>query len=168
MYRNRFPVKEINWVLMIVGRLLGLYAVLLQIAVFLQPLLPEKYQISPVCETIAQALKLPHSAVTPSHNHHSTSEQQQHSMSHQMHDMEHAAHTTSSDITVASHHHHDAGHQCQYCVVYSHVVPLPDLDLKQILIRIQVRFLAFIENYFHVFFQLQQLFFIPQGRAPPL
>lgn len=83
------------------------------------------------------------------------------------HHMQHAAHASSSDIT-ASHHHHDAGHQCQYCVVYSHVVPLPDIDLKQILIRIQVRFLAFIENYFHVFFQLQQLFLIPQGRAPPL
>ena len=148
---------------MVFGRLLGLYAVLLQIAVFLQPLLPEKYQISPVCETIAQALQLPHSVSSPSHDHHSTS-QQPHSMSHHM---QHAAHASSSDIT-ASHHHHDAGHQCQYCVVYSHVVPLPDIDLEQILIRIQVRFLAFIENYFHVFFQLQQLFLIPQGRAPPL
>ncbi|ENN6003807.1 DUF2946 domain-containing protein [Acinetobacter baumannii] len=148
---------------MVFGRLLGLYAVLLQIAVFLQPLLPEEYQISPVCETIAQALQLPHSVVSPSHDHHSTSEQQ-YSMSHHM---QHAAHASSSDIT-ASHHHHDAGHQCQYCVVYSHVVPLPDIDLEQILIRIQVRFLAFIENYFHVFFQLQQLFLIPQGRAPPL
>jgi len=151
--------------LMVLGRLLGFYAILLQIAVFLQPLLPEKYQISPVCETIAQALQLTHSSVTPSHNHQSTSEHQ-HNMSHHMHNMGHAA--PSSDITVASHHHHDAGHQCQYCVVYSHVVPLPDFDLKQILIRIQVRFLAFIENYFHVFFQLQQLFLIPQGRAPPL
>ncbi|MGQ1309251.1 DUF2946 domain-containing protein [Acinetobacter baumannii] len=148
---------------MVFGRLLGLYAVLLQIAVFLQPLLPEKYQISPVCETIAQALQLPHSVASPSHDHHSTSHQP-HSMSHHM---QHAAHVSSSDIT-ASHHHHDSGHQCQYCVVYSHVVPLPDIDLKQILIRIQVRFLAFIENYFHVFFQLQQLFLIPQGRAPPL
>ncbi|EPP3355937.1 MULTISPECIES: DUF2946 domain-containing protein [Acinetobacter] len=149
---------------MVFGRLLGLYAVLLQIAVFLQPLLPEKYQISPVCETIAQALQLHHSVAPSSNDHHSTSEQQ-YSMSHHM---EHAAHATSSDITVASHHHHDTGHQCQYCVVYSHVVPLPDLDLKQILIRIQVRFLAFVENNFHVFFQLQQLFLIPQGRAPPL
>lgn len=152
---------------MVFGRLLGFYAVLLQIAVFLQPLLPEKYQISPVCETIAQALQLQHSVTSSSHNHHNAPEQY-HSMSHHMHDMERAVHTTSSDITVASHHHHDAGHQCQYCVVYSHVVPLPDLDLKQILIRIQVRFLAFIENCFHVFFQLQQLFLIPQGRAPPL
>lgn len=49
---------------MVFGRLLGLYAVLLQIAVFLQPLLPEKYQISPVCETIAQALQLPHSVAS--------------------------------------------------------------------------------------------------------
>ncbi len=47
---------------MVLGRLLGLAAILLQIAVFLQPLLPEKYQVSPVCETIAQALQLNHSS----------------------------------------------------------------------------------------------------------
>jgi hypothetical protein len=31
-------------------------AVFLQIAVFLQPLLPKQYQIAPVCETISRAL----------------------------------------------------------------------------------------------------------------
>ncbi|MCH2000512.1 DUF2946 family protein [Acinetobacter seifertii] len=148
---------------MVLGRLLGLAAILLQIAVFLQPLLPEKYQVSPVCETIAQALQLNHSP--EQHSHHSMHHDDL--SHHQMHDM------TSSSVTKAeakqnTTHHHDAGHQCQYCVVYSHVLPLPDLDLKQILVRIQVRFLAFLENFFHVFFKLQQLFLIPQGRAPPL
>ncbi|MBU3084549.1 DUF2946 family protein [Acinetobacter seifertii] len=148
---------------MVLGRLLGLAAILLQIAVFLQPLLPEKYQVSPVCETIAQALQLNHSP--EQHSHHSMHHDDL--SYHQMHDM------TSSFVTKAeakqnTTHHHDAGHQCQYCVVYSHVLPLPDLDLKQILVRIQIRFLAFLENFFHVFFKLQQLFLIPQGRAPPL
>ncbi|ENX15482.1 hypothetical protein F895_02028 [Acinetobacter sp. CIP 64.2] len=148
-----------------IGRLLGFYAIFLQIAVFLQPLLPEKYQVSPVCETIAQVLLQDHSSSF--HSHHTTD--QQHVFI-SPHDMEHQQHSFSAEVTTRAnhHHHHDANHQCQYCVVYSHVLPLPDIDLRHILIRIQVRFLAFIENYFHVFFQLQQLFLTPQGRAPPL
>ncbi|MCH7293981.1 MULTISPECIES: DUF2946 domain-containing protein [Acinetobacter] len=143
------------------GRLLGFYAIFLQIAVFLQPLLPEKYQVSPVCETITQILLQDHHSTSPLHSHHHIAAQ---------HDTAHEHQTFSAEVKTSAshHHHHDANHQCQYCVVYSHVLPLPDVDLKQILVRIQVRFLAFIENYFHVFFQLQQLFLTPQGRAPPL
>lgn len=148
---------------MVLGRLLGLAAILLQIAVFLQPLLPEKYQVSPVCETIAQALQLNHSP-----EQHSLHSMHHDDLSHhQMHDMASSS-VIKAEAKQNTTHHHDAGHQCQYCVVYSHVLPLPDLDLKQILVRIQVRFLAFLENFFHVFFKLQQLFLIPQGRAPPL
>ncbi|EOR07656.1 DUF2946 family protein [Acinetobacter genomosp. 15BJ] len=143
------------------GRLLGFYAIFLQIAVFLQPLLPEKYQVSPVCETITQILLQDHHSTSPLHNHHHIAAQ---------HDTAHEHQVFSAEVKTSAshHHHHDANHQCQYCVVYSHVLPLPDVDLKQILVRIQVRFLAFIENYLHVFFQLQQLFLTPQGRAPPL
>ncbi|MEN5171386.1 DUF2946 family protein [Acinetobacter higginsii] len=143
------------------GRLLGFYAIFLQIAVFLQPLLPEKYQVSPVCETITQILLQDHHSSSPLHSHHHIAAQ--HDTVH-----EHQAFSAEVKTSASHHHHHDANHQCQYCVVYSHVLPLPDVDLKQILVRIQVRFLAFIENYFHVFFQLQQLFLTPQGRAPPL
>lgn len=39
-----------------IGLLLGFAAVFLQIAVFLQPLLPQQYQIAPVCETITRTL----------------------------------------------------------------------------------------------------------------
>lgn len=150
-----------------IGRLLAFYAIFLQIAVFLQPLLPEKYQVSPVCETIAQVLlQAPHSS-SLLHDHHLTTSH--HNVLSPQHDViEHKHPTLSTEAkTTSSHHHHDANHQCQYCVVYSHVLPLPDVDLKHILVRIQVRFLAFIENYFHIFFQLQQLFLTPQGRAPP-
>lgn len=40
------------------GLTLACLAVFLQIAVFLQPLLPRQYQVAPVCETIANALVL--------------------------------------------------------------------------------------------------------------
>ncbi|OTG38584.1 DUF2946 domain-containing protein, partial [Staphylococcus aureus] len=34
--------------------------------------------------------------------------------------------------------------------------------------RIQVRLIAFKQAFSHVWFVLQQLFLLPQGRAPPL
>ena len=43
----------------------------------------------------------------------------------------------------------------------------PELGIKEALVRIQVRLLAFVETFQHVYFQLQRLYLIPQGRAPP-
>lgn len=151
---------------MVLGRLLAFSAILLQIAVFLQPLLPEKYQISPVCETIVHALQL-----DTSHHEHS-SDHSTHNHSHQEldlanHDTEKLNHAYLKQKASYSHH-HDANHQCQYCVVYAHVVPLPDMGVKEVVVRIQVRLLAFKEAFFHIFFLLKQLFLIPQGRAPPV
>jgi hypothetical protein len=123
------------------GLLLSLTAVLLQIAVFLQPLLPAQYQVAPVCETIAQALLHPN---TENHSHHSTVEQQ---------------HTK---------HHHDANHQCQYCTVYGNLVLPPELSVKEVLDRIQVHFAAWQNSAAYIWFVLQRLFLLPQGRAPPL
>ena len=135
------------------GLLLSFAAVFLQIAVFLQPLLPQQYQIAPVCETITRAL-LSHSV--PSHSN-------SHSTHHAMHAQ--TLHTES----VASHaHDHDAGHQCQYCTVYGNLVLPPTLDIQEVLDRIQVRLIAFVRSFIHVWFALQRLFLIPQGRAPPL
>lgn len=150
------------------GRLFGFFAVLLQIAVFLQPLLPEKFQISPVCETIAQALKIGDFSTNTSPN--LQQPHQHHNMMNMTDHAQHLGHTLQSNdqASPTTHSHHDANHQCQYCVVYSHVLPLPETDFKLILLRIQIRFLAFRENFLHVFFELQQLFLIPQGRAPPL
>ena len=48
------------------GLLLAFATVFLQLAVFLQPLLPEQYQIAPVCEDITQSLIRP----THAHSHH--------------------------------------------------------------------------------------------------
>lgn len=128
------------------GVLLSFAAVFLQIAVFLQPLLPKQYQIAPVCETITRALLVNISA----HVHHSSLEHQQHVQEH--------AHS----------HEHDANHQCQYCTVYGNLVLPPELQIKEVLDRIQIRLIAFHQNFVHVWFALQRLFLIPQGRAPPL
>ena len=91
------------------GLLLSIAAVLLQIAVFLQPLLPKQYQIAPVCETITRALL---QSATPQI---STQASTVHSAHHQLHqDHQHQQH--------AEHDHHDANHQCQYCTVYGNLV----------------------------------------------
>nr|WP_254202680.1 MULTISPECIES: DUF2946 family protein [unclassified Acinetobacter] len=131
------------------GLLLACAAVFLQIAVFLQPLLPLQYQVAPVCETITRALFIS----TDTHAHHHSA-------------AEHA--TPSVQAMHTSHDHHDANHQCQYCTVYANLVLPPDLDIKQVLDRIHVRLIAYQKTFKHVWFVLQQLFLIPQGRAPPL
>jgi len=130
------------------GLLFAFAAVFLQIAVFLQPLLPTQYQVAPVCETITRALLI----ATDVHTQHSASEH-------------HHFKVQSGHI---QHDHYDANHQCQYCTVYANLVLPPDLDIKQVLDRIQVRLIAYQKTFKHVWFVLQQLFLIPQGRAPPL
>ncbi|MEQ4563099.1 MAG: DUF2946 family protein [Acinetobacter sp.] len=138
-----------------IGLLLGFTAVLLQIAVFLQPLLPKQYQIAPVCETIAQTFDL--SAL----QHHKA-------MSHADSHMQHMPRMLEKAQSASAHDHHDVNHQCQYCTVYGHLILPPELDVKEILVRIQVRLLAFQQAFRHVYYALQRLFLLPQGRAPPV
>jgi len=118
--------------------------------VFLQPLLPKQYQIAPVCETITRAL-----LQKPASPHISASTHAHHQL-HQYHQQQSVEHD-----------HHDASHQCQYCTVYGNLVLPPELEVKEVLDRIQVRLLAFQKTFGHVWFVLQRLFLIPQGRAPP-
>ena len=134
------------------GLLLSFAAVFLQIAVFLQPLLPKQYQVAPVCETITRALLLP-------------SVHAEHSLQHSSH--QHSVHQDSSSLDHSGHE-HDASHQCQYCTVYGNLVLPPELEVKEVLDRVQIRLMAFQKAFKHVWFVLQQLFLIPQGRAPPL
>mgnify|MGYP003481923758 FL=1 len=152
--------------------LLGFAAVFLQIAVFLQPLLPQQYQIAPVCETITRAL-----FTHPDSNLTSLKTAQDH-QTHQDHsqDLHQTALETQNpsllhDIHKAQahdSHHHDMNHQCQYCTVFGNLVLPPELQVKEVLIRIQVRLIAFEKAFKHVYFQLQRLYLLPQGRAPPL
>ena len=137
------------------GLLFAFTAVCLQIAVFLQPLLPKQYQIAPVCETITKALLLPQVQAEQS--------QSQHHAHHHSYQLEQAPASTTS-----SHDHHDPNHQCQYCTVYANLVLPPEFGVKEVLVRIQIRLVAYQQAFKHVYFALQRLFLLPQGRAPPL
>ena len=137
------------------GLLFAFTAVCLQIAVFLQPLLPKQYQIAPVCETITKALLLPQVQAEQS--------QSQHHAHHHSHQLAQAPASTTS-----SHDHHDPNHQCQYCTVYANLVLPPEFGVKEVLVRIQIRLVAYQQAFKHVYFALQRLFLLPQGRAPPL
>lgn len=145
------------------GLLLSFWAVLLQIAVFLQPLLPEHYQISPVCETITRALLLPSSSQTQQQYIHHDDHQHD---NHQHHD--HGLIDQQHPVSSHQHDHHDANHQCQYCTVYANLVLPPELGIQEVLERIQIRLLFFKRQLAHVYFILQRLFLLPQGRAPPV
>jgi hypothetical protein len=130
------------------GLCLALAVLLLQIAVYLRPLLPENYQIAPVC------LSMTHNLLSP--------EKHQH-VHENYHDLVH-------HLTHGHEHHDHSGHnhQCQYCTVYGDVVLPFDFGLREIVDKIQVR-LSFYQNAFrHVYFSLQKLYLLPQGRAPPL
>ncbi|TCM62763.1 DUF2946 family protein [Acinetobacter calcoaceticus] len=140
-----------NVLLLRSGLLLGFAAVLLQIAVFIQPLLPVQYQIAPVCETITQAFAQTQFA------------KPQHSTA-----MQHTKHNPSLDVAPKVHDHHDPSHQCQYCTVYGNLILPPELEINAVIDRIQVRLVAFQKASLHVYFLLQRLFLLPQGRAPPL
>lgn len=172
------------------GLWIAFAAVFLQIAVFLQPLLPVQYQIAPVCESVsALVLRAHHSATLQylSQRHHQTDQQSETNSFH--HDHSHAtaehfavdslldravdniqhfdAHAQHAHPTVIDSHHHDPNHQCQYCNVYGNLVMPTQFGIDPILIKIQVRLLAYQQAFKHVYFELQQLYLMPQGRAPP-
>ncbi|MDQ8951506.1 DUF2946 domain-containing protein [Acinetobacter rudis] len=129
------------------GLFIAFAAILLQIAVYLQPLLPEKFHIAPVCMSITHNLL---SAANHKHVHSVYLELLQ------------------DFVPQHSHDHNEHHHQCQYCTVYGDLVLPFDLRVDHVLDRIQVK-LKFYQSFFkHVYFSLQKLYLQPQGRAPPL
>lgn len=168
------------------GVLIAIATVMLQLAVILQPLLPEQYQVAPVCEKISaivitQSTALKNSALT--HLNH---------VSHQAHVARFAIATVdqhASQVHMQSqqphydpvalmlqkqvqsrdqpHDHHNSQHQCLYCVVYGLLVMPPHNDVVVIFWRTQQRLLAFQQQLQHLYFALQRLYLVPQGRAPP-
>ncbi|WP_121975207.1 DUF2946 family protein [Acinetobacter stercoris] len=134
-------------------------AVFLQIAVFLQPLLPKQYQVAPVCETITHAVLQIKQQDISQHSLHEHSSMSQHQHNHAM---------QIAAQTEQKHHHDLVGHACQYCTVYGHLIMPPELEVKEVLDRIQIRLIAFQKTFKHVYFVLQRLFLTPQGRAPPV
>jgi hypothetical protein len=128
------------------GFFIAFAVLLLQIAVYLQPLLPEKFHIAPVCMSITHNL-------LSSADHHA-----------------HSAHHELLKDLIPQHFqdHNQHNHQCQYCTVYGDLVLPFKLGIDEVLDRIQVR-LNFYQSFFqHVYFSLQKLYLLPQGRAPPL
>lgn len=130
------------------GLALSFGAIILQLAVFLQPFLPQQYQVALVCEQITTALMQDQSDNMSDHHMH---------MSTSMHMAE--THQNS---------HHDVSHQCPFCTVYNHIIPFVDLGIDEVFDRLKIRLLAFARAFQHIYFVLQRLFLIPQGRAPPL
>lgn len=132
------------------GLCLAIATLLLQIVVYLQPLLPEEFQIAPVC------LSITHNLLSP----------EKHQHIHQTY------HELVHHLTHDHHHEHDdhngQNHQCQYCKVYGDVVLPFDFNLHEIIDRIQVRLTSYQDAFRHVYFSLQRLYLLPQGRAPPL
>lgn len=152
-------VFETVWLLL--GRLLAFCAIILHLAVFLQPLLPAKFQVALVCETIVNALEQDNH-LSPSHSSEPLLQ------SHTAQSIEYQKHSHALDITDTEKHSHSLDHQCLYCKVHGHLVAFLDLHISEVFDRIQIRLLAFQQTFRHVYFLLQQLFLLPQGRAPPL
>lgn len=132
---------------------LAFAAMLIHIAVFLQPLLPEKIQITQVCVTIAELVVKTQITTDISHHKHSTIKQ--------VYEIEKVHHSDSLDK-------HTVDHYCIFCIVYGHLVSYLNLEITEVFQRLQIRLLTFQKNFKHVFFILQRLFLNPQGRAPPL
>ena len=142
------------------GLLLAAAAILLQIAVYLQPLLPEQYHIAPVCMSITHnllSISAHHQHVQAASLHSSHAEHRDH-------------HLNFLDGYKLYHHdadHNEHNHQCQYCTVYGDLVMPPVFGVAEVFDRVQVRLIAFEQAFKHVYFALQKLYLMPQGRAPP-
>lgn len=137
-----------------IGFALGMIAILSQVTVFLQPLLPEKFQISPACVMVMDLSRQ------------LQDEQVQHShMAMPMmgdmpiHHMQHDSHQT---------HHQMPMDQCPYCFVYGHISVLTPFGIKEVFDYLKVKYLLILDIFLNFFFLLRNLFLIPQGRAPPI
>lgn len=132
------------------GLFFAIATLVLQIAVYLQPLLPEEFQIAPVC------LSITHNLLSPEKHQHV------HETYHELvHHLNHDHHHDHDD-------HNGHNHQCQYCTVYGDIVLPFDFGIDEIVDKIQVRLRFYKDAFRHVYFSLQRLYLLPQGRAPPL
>ena len=131
------------------GLQLAVFAMLLQISVWLQPFLPEDFQVAPLCATLTPIFAADTQHAAHAHNiHHPDVEQPK---------LEHkptSKHPHSTDA-------------CQFCLSYANVVPLMDATPHPRLIRIQIRLIAIAQSARQIYFQQLRLFLLPQGRAPP-
>ena len=130
------------------GLIIAFATLILQLAVYVQPILPEKFHVAPVCMSIM------HNLLSKEHHQH------EHESYHEL--VEHL-----SD----NRHHHDhnqLNHQCQYCTVYGDLVVPFDYGINEVLARIQIKLSFYRTTYWHAYYSLQKLYLLPQGRAPPV
>lgn len=130
------------------GLIIAFATLILQLAVYIQPILPEKFHIAPVCMSIM------HNLLSP-----------------ELHQHDHDSYHELVDHLSDDRHHHDhnqLNHQCQYCTVYGDLVVPFDYGINEVLERIQVKLSFYRNTYWHVYYSLQKLYLLPQGRAPPL
>lgn len=130
------------------GLLFAFAIIMLQLAVNLQPLLPEKLQIAPVCLSVTHNL-----------------------LSAEKHQHVHETHHELMNHLMDSNHHHDHNHfnhQCQYCTVYADVVLSFKFGIDEVIDKIQIKLSFYKASFRHIYFSLQRLYLLPQGRAPPI
>lgn len=129
----------------------------LQTVVFMQPLLPAQYRIALVCVTISDAFSNIISTTQKQNVFHLSEYDHQH---HKM-DEDHKIHKKHNT------HQHDVGRDCPYCTVFANLTTGLGFSVDEIFDRLYVRMLAFEYNFQHIYFALQRLYLLPQGRAPP-
>ncbi|EXC28648.1 hypothetical protein J536_1460 [Acinetobacter sp. 809848] len=137
---------------------LALMAMFLQSVVFIQPLLPAQYRIALVCVTISDAFSNTITTAQQHNSHHLSDHSDQH----------HMMHEDQKIYKEQSIHQHDIGHECPFCTVFANLTTGLDFSLEEVFDRLFVRMLAFERNFQHIYFALQRLYLLPQGRAPPL
>ena len=120
---------------------------ILQLAVSIQPVLPEKFHIAPVCMSIM------HNLISAEHHQHA------HDTYHEL------VHHLSDQTHHPDHNHHN--HQCQYCTVHGEIVLPFSFAVTEVIDKIQIRLMFYKSAFQHVYFSLQRLYLLPQGRAPP-
>jgi len=137
-----------------IGFIFGLIAILSQMTVFIQPLLPEKFQISPACVMVMSLSSQFEQEQQIQHSHMAMP------MMGDMpaHHMQHDFHQT---------HHHIPIDQCPYCFIYGHISVLVASGIDEVFDYLKVKYLLILDIFLSFFFLLHNLFLIPQGRAPP-
>lgn len=167
------------------GLCLACSAMLLQLAVLMQPILPEHLRIALVCQSISEGvlstLRLSpnlqrlsqQDPISPSHAiaHRYHSEPSLVRMSPLQHDraqIDALPPEQGSSAQAQQSQHLDAGiDSCLYCTVYTHLFTGLDLSIQQVLVALSIRLLGFKRRFQAVYFALQRLYLFPQGRAPP-
>lgn len=170
------------------GLTLAALAMLFQLLIFWQVLLPKAWQLTPVCLQIVNALAVAPEDPTPAGDHpvsihhdpaHRSAEA--HAMSalpnpdhliqpHQQADANDHSHVMMDHVHKTHTDHHKkstAPHDCPFCLLHIQISG-PDGLSRQLEQQVISWLIQLRQLWAAVYFVLQQLYLLPQGRAPPL